>query len=133
MSSPVIIGIGTDMTEIDRVEKILNGKAARPFLKRILTDAELTFLEERGGKHAEFVAGRFAAKEAVAKAFGTGIGSKIGFRDIEVIADLAGRPVCTVNLPALQRLGFVPGSIQVHVSVTHTRITAGAFAVVELH
>ncbi|MBC8080536.1 MAG: holo-ACP synthase, partial [Gorillibacterium sp.] len=83
----MIIGIGTDMTEIERVEKILHGKAAGPFLKRILTDAELAYLRERGGKQAEFVAGRFAVKEAVAKAFGTGIGSKIGFRDIEVMAD----------------------------------------------
>ncbi|MCL6459335.1 MAG: holo-ACP synthase [Gorillibacterium sp.] len=127
----MIIGIGTDMTEIDRVEHILLGKAAGRFLKRVLTDAELTFLEERGGKAAEYVAGRFAAKEAVAKAFGTGIGSMISFGDIEVMADSAGRPVCTVSLPALLRLGIVPGTIHIHVSVTHTRITAGAFAVVE--
>lgn len=127
----MIIGIGMDMTEIDRVERILQSATRERFLTRVLTEGERACLHLRGGNAAEFVAGRFAAKEALAKALGTGFGKYLGFHDLEILPDGAGRPTGRVEPSVLARLGFTPQTVHVHISITHTRSTAGAFAVIE--
>jgi holo-[acyl-carrier protein] synthase len=128
----VIIGIGTDLTEIARVRKLLEEPAiGLRFMQRVLTPAELEMAQARQGRKPEYVAGRFAAKEAVAKALGFGIGRQVGFQDIEVIPDAAGRPECRVSPAALERLGLTPAAVRLHLSITHSDTTAGAFAVAE--
>lgn len=127
----MIIGIGMDMTEIDRVERILQGTARERFLTRVLTEGERAYLHLRGGNAAEFVAGRFAAKEALAKALGTGFGKYLSFHDLEVLADGAGRPRGRVEPSVLAGLGLAPQTVHIYISITHTRSTAGAFAVIE--
>ncbi len=120
-----------DMTEIDRVERILQSTARARFLTRVLTEGERDYLLTRSGNAAEFVAGRFAAKEALAKALGTGFGKDLGFHDLEVLPDAAGRPAGRIAASVLAKLGLTPHAVHVHVSITHTRSTAGAFAVIE--
>ncbi|GIQ69202.1 holo-[acyl-carrier-protein] synthase [Xylanibacillus composti] len=129
----MIIGIGTDLTEIGRVAKLLQsgGGVAARFVNRVLTEEERKLLEARGARKHEFVAGRFAAKEAVVKALGTGIGAVTGLQDIEVVADESGRPICRLSAGAWERLGLDPERVRVHVSISHTDQVASAMAVVE--
>ncbi len=86
----MIAGIGVDIAEIARVAHLADEFGER-FARRILTDDELVEFRRRKFAHS-FLATRFAAKEAVAKAFGTGIGKEIGFHAIQVENDAEGRP-----------------------------------------
>lgn len=138
----MILGIGHDVTEIVRVKSILSGNIAERFLQRVLAVKELEYARSRFGRECddktimwskrwiEFTAGRFAAKEAVVKALGCGIGSLVGFQDIAILPDGAGKPVCNVSQEALRRLGL-SHEVRIHVSITHTEELASAFAVVE--
>ena len=85
--------IGCDIISIERVANTY-AKYGEHFLRRILTEAEMKLFRKRGSSTA-FLAGRFAAKEAVAKAYRTGIG-RIGFTDIEVLYDENGAPLVSV-------------------------------------
>lgn len=88
----MIYGIGHDVLEIRRMKDILAKASGGKFIRRILTPAELQLAEGRTGRLPEFVSGRFAAKEAVVKALGCGIGSEVGFQDIEILPDSSGKP-----------------------------------------
>lgn len=126
----MIIGIGTDLVEISRVRRFLEGASGQRFLERVLTPGERELALERRGRLAEFVAGRFAAKEAVVKALGTGIGGVTGFHDVEVLPREGGRPAAVLSEGAMERLGLKPGTV-IHLSITHTAELAAAYAVVE--
>ncbi|WNR46965.1 holo-ACP synthase [Paenibacillus roseipurpureus] len=126
----MIIGVGTDLVEIARLRKMIEGTSGDRFLERILTPGERELAEKRRGRLAEFVAGRFAAKEAIVKAIGCGIGKQIGFQDIEVLPDALGKPVCTVKEEALLRADL-EGNLRLHISITHTDTMAAAYAIVE--
>ena len=111
----MITGIGLDVTEIERIEKAHMGSVK--FKDRILTFRELKYWESlKGARQLEFLAGRFAAKEAFAKAKGTGIGKDCSFQDIEILPDKNGKPL----------LYFMGQSIAGHVSITHTKQFAAA-------
>jgi holo-[acyl-carrier protein] synthase len=125
----MIVGVGIDMVEISRVQKLLEQSAADRFLERVLTPAERELAAGRRGRLAEFVAGRFAAKEAVAKALGCGLGSLVGLQDMEVLPDERGKPECRLSEAAVRRLGGAPPLI--HLSITHSETMAAAYAVVE--
>jgi holo-[acyl-carrier protein] synthase len=86
--------LGCDITDIPRIKKSRE-KHGKTFLDTILTKAEQEIYYKRG-ESASFLAGRFAAKEAVSKALGTGIG-KVGFTDIEILPDERGQPHLTVK------------------------------------
>ena len=87
----MIIGIGVDIAEIARVDKLCERYGER-FAERILTLDELREYRER--RHgSSYLASRFAAKEAVAKAFGTGIGEQLGFHGMQIEHDAKGKPV----------------------------------------
>ncbi|NQX62446.1 holo-ACP synthase [Paenibacillus qinlingensis] len=126
----MIIGVGTDLIEIERIGKMLESSSGDRFMERILTPAERDLAQKRRGRLAEFVSGRFAAKEAIVKAIGCGIGKQIGFQDLEVLPDTLGKPVCTVKDAALLRAGL-PSSYRIHISITHTGSMASAYAIVE--
>jgi len=126
----MIIGIGTDLLEIDRIRRTLDGPAGARFMEKLLTPSEREQAEERKGRLAEFVAGRFAAKEAVSKAFGCGIGRYVTFHDIEVLAEENGRPACIISAASLERLGL-PETVRVHLSITHSETMAAAYAIAE--
>lgn len=128
----MIYGVGMDMLEINRMRKILEGKAAQRFLERILTTAERDLAAARKGRLSEFIAGRFAAKEAVVKALGCGIGQNVGFQDIEVLPDALGKPICTVKAEALKRLSLpVDAALRIHLSITHSESMAAAYVIIE--
>lgn len=86
----MIVGIGVDIVDIDRVEDMIERHGKR-FIGKTFTDGEVAYCEGRKlpGSH---YAGRFAAKEAVFKALGTGWREGIGWKEIEVVADQHGKP-----------------------------------------
>lgn len=92
-----LYGLGCDLLDAARVDALLNDHGER-FVQRILTDAERSEFERRGGAQSRrgvlYLATRYAAKEALAKAWGTGIGKELSFQDVSVLNDEAGRPVC---------------------------------------
>ncbi|XEC93920.1 holo-ACP synthase [Paenibacillus tarimensis] len=127
----MIVGIGHDIVEIGRVEQIVSGPSGSRFMRRVLTEAEMASAAARGARIPEFVAGRFAAKEAVVKAFGCGIGRIVSFHDMEIIPNEQGQPCCTLSVSAWNRLGIEVNETRIHVTITHERTMASAFAVVE--
>ena len=89
-----IFGIGTDIVNIKRMEKSLN-KNSLVFKNRIFSKNEIIYCEKKK-KPASYYAKRFAAKEALSKALGTGIRKGINFKDIEILNDNFGKP--SINL-----------------------------------
>lgn len=96
----MVVGIGTDIVQIDRIRRTYE-RHGRHFAERILTPNELSIFDGKKSPEA-YLAKRFAAKEAAAKALGTGIGS-ISWQDIEVSNDDAGAPLLTLHGSALER------------------------------
>ena len=88
------LNTGIDIVNVNRIREILEKKKQR-FLDRVFTDKEIQYIS-KNGIQATTVAGLFAAKEAIAKALGTGIG-KIGWRDIEILHDEKGKPFTSIN------------------------------------
>lgn len=127
-----IAGIGLDVVEIGRVARLLSGPAGERFMDRVLTDRERAAARDMAEKRlVQYVAGRFALKEAVAKALGCGIGGLVGFRDIEAVPDELGKPCCSLSEDALGRLGFTGRPPRLHVAITHERSLAAATALLE--
>ena len=87
----MIVGIGVDIVEIARVDKLIREFGGR-FARRVLTDDELLEFERRK-RSSSYLATRFAAKEAVAKACGTGIGEQLGFHSLQIESDAQGKPL----------------------------------------
>ncbi|WEK53662.1 MAG: holo-ACP synthase [Candidatus Cohnella colombiensis] len=128
----MIRGVGLDVVELDRIASVLSGTGKDKFIARILTPSEQARLSEMSAKREiEFVAGRFAAKEAVVKALGCGIGTIVGFHDVEVTRNEQGKPICELSEAALTRLGLQKERCVVHIAITHERSLAAATAIVE--
>lgn len=118
----MIVGIGTDLCEIARIEAVLEEQGDK-FVNRVLTPAE----KESHKITPAFMARRFAAKEAVSKALGTGIGSTIGFQDIMI--HRSGNQAPKVVLSAAGQTHFP--NVQVFISLSSENGNALAFAVAE--
>ncbi|MBM7567718.1 holo-ACP synthase [Paenibacillus sacheonensis] len=128
----MIIGIGHDLASLERIGKALRGSYGERFRVRILTASEREMSSAYTGKRAvEFIGGRFAAKEAVSKAFGCGIGGALGFQDIEIGREAGGKPVCRLSSAAWGRLGHQDRDIAIHVSISHDGDLASAYVIVE--
>ncbi|MGN7479631.1 holo-ACP synthase [Solibacillus silvestris] len=111
----MIKGIGLDLVELDRIEKMLRRSAK--FAHRILTERELAIFDTLSQtRQVEFLAGRFAAKEAYSKANGTGIGKECELHQIEILKSESGKPI----------LYFDGEQVNGFISITHTRTTAAA-------
>ena len=122
-----IVGIGTDIVEIERLNEVLQSHGEQ-FKNRILTEKELDLAEKR--HHAlVFYAGRWAAKEACAKALGCGIGAKCKFTDIEILNDADGAPQAVLKGKALETLRQ-KGGCKIHLSISHERCYAVAMVVI---
>ncbi|MGM8216638.1 holo-ACP synthase [Bacillaceae bacterium W0354] len=93
----MIKGIGIDIIELKRIENLMNRQPK--FIKRILTKREQETLNKLTNpkRKIEYVAGRFAAKEAYSKALGTGIGQELSFQTIEILTTLHGAPAVMIN------------------------------------
>ncbi len=124
----MVLGTGIDIIEVARV-KASHEKFGERFLQRILRPAEIAYcLSHRNP--APFLAGRFAAKEAVSKAFGTGIGKHLGWQDIEVGRKESGEPFVILHDKG-QTLLAARGARRVHLSLSHTENYATAVAILE--
>ncbi len=112
--------LGCDIIEIDRITNSIQ-KFGFSFLHHILSDREIALYKSKG-KRAEFAAGRFAAKEAVSKAMGTGIGRGLGFTDIEIIPNELGKPYVYIH-------GEKANHIEI--SISHSRGNAIAVCIIK--
>lgn len=118
----MILRTGIDLIEIARIEDVIT-RHGKHYLERVYTPAELDYC----GKRAESLAGRFAAKEAVAKALGCGIGD-VTWKDIEVLGDEKNAPALTLHGTALQIANGLGLSIW-SVSISHSQSHSVAMAV----
>lgn len=122
----MIIGIGTDIIEIDRIQKAMDRSTS--FIEKIFTKSEIEYLKSRNMR-AEFAAGKFAAKEAVAKAIGTGFRG-FDFRDIEIDKTTLGKPIVILRGNA-KKMDKKWGKYKIHLSISHSKENAVAYAVIE--
>jgi holo-[acyl-carrier protein] synthase len=125
---PFIYGIGTDIIEVIRVKSALEKYPG--FKTRVYTKYEIAFCEDKKNKTARFIsyAQRFAAKEAVSKAFGTGIGETILFKDIEVQNMPSGQPLIKLSAKAKELL-VQKGPFDLMISLSGTKDFAVAFVI----
>ncbi|MEE1674438.1 holo-ACP synthase [Agarivorans aestuarii] len=121
-----IVGLGTDIVQ---VERIANSKQMHALAKRVLTQVELARFEQHAAP-ARFLAKRFAAKEAAAKALGTGIAKGVGFQQIEVSNNQFGKPELVFNGAALALCEQLGVSSQ-FISISDERDYAVATVVLE--
>lgn len=122
-----LYGIGIDVVEVDRIKSSLS-EFGEQFLNRIFTETEQEYCEKQKNRELSYAA-RFAAKEAIAKAFGTGIGKSIGWRDMEITRKESGEPGVALH----GRAGELAKSLhvsEVKISLTHAQHYAAANAVI---
>lgn len=124
----MIIGIGTDIVSVQRIEKAVIRFGER-FVRKVFTGEEASYCEGRK-EQALHLAGRFAAKEAVLKAFGTGISNGIGFKDVEVIREEGKRPEIRLHGKGKEIAGSLGVSV-IHLAISHDGGLALAFVVAE--
>jgi holo-[acyl-carrier protein] synthase len=130
----LIVGIGTDMCRIDRIEKTL-ARFGNRFEARCFTQSEQARANRRPHMKADTYAKRFAAKEACAKALGTGMRSGVAWRDMGVINLSTGRPTLRLTGGALKRLHeLTPDGYEadIHVSLSDDHPYALAFVVISI-
>jgi holo-[acyl-carrier protein] synthase len=120
----MILGIGNDIIEIERIHGVIERHGER-FLNRTFTRKEQDYCLKHFKSSARF-AGRFAAKEAIAKALGTGFNDSITFLDIEIVNNIVGKPEVVIS-SALKEL---IGDSIIHISISHSDNYATAFAVI---
>jgi holo-[acyl-carrier protein] synthase len=116
------LATGVDLIEIARIDEVV-ARHGKHYLERVFTQAELEYC----GKRAESLAGRFAAKEAVAKALGSGIGD-VSWKDIEILGDEQNAPTLTLYGMAQNKakeLGLTTWSV----SISHSQSHSVAFVV----
>ncbi len=123
-----IIGLGTDIVDIERIEKVLarNGEA---FAMRILTETELAHFKQLKQRN-RYLAKRFAAKEAAAKALGTGIAQGVSFQDFIIENDSLGKPCLNFAGEAV-RIAQLLGVSNIHLSISDERLYAVATVILE--
>jgi len=121
-----VIGIGTDITECLRIAKMIE-RHAESVVNRVYTPREIHYCQTRK-QSTEHFTGRWAAKEAVLKALGTGWRRGIGWRDVEILNEADGRPVVYVHggvKHVVEQLGIT----RLQVSISHCRTHAIALAI----
>ena len=125
----MIVSIGTDIVDIKRIEKQLNSSRCELFLEKTYTEDEQK-LAENYKNPAFFYAGRWAAKEAVAKALGTGFGSQCSWKEVNIIRLESGAPKIQLSgntLTTAENLGINNW----HLSISHEREYAIAYVIAE--
>jgi len=121
----VIVGLGLDIAEIDRIEAAI-GRHGAPFLERLYTPREVSYCEKHRNKFERY-AGRFAAKEAAMKALGTGWRHGVRWRDIEVVREPSGKPTLLLEGVAREFADRM-GVKNISLTITHS----GNFALAQV-
>jgi holo-[acyl-carrier protein] synthase len=124
----MVIGVGTDVIEIARIAQSIDRFGDR-FLDRVFTPREIAYCRRKKNA-AESFAARFAAKEAGAKALGTGISQGVSWLELEVNRESGGRPTLQLTGRAAQRAGRL-GIAGISLSLTHSKDIALAVVVME--
>ena len=120
-----VIGIGTDIVEVARIGDMIE-KHDATFIQKVFTEGEITYCEPRKAAVQHF-AGRWAAKEAILKAIGTGWSNGIKWTDIEVINEMGGKPYVKLNGKAVTVCAD-RGIDEILISISHCNLFATAFA-----
>ena len=124
----MILGTGIDIIEVARIAASFE-KFGERFVNRVLLPGEIAYCL-RHKNPAPFLAVRFAAKEAISKAFGTGIGAQLGWRDMEIRRKESGEPYVLLHGQGVE-LFAARGAQRLIVSLTHTENYAAATAILE--
>ncbi|HEY6444051.1 MAG TPA: holo-ACP synthase [Candidatus Acidoferrales bacterium] len=124
----MIVGLGLDIAEVDRIEAAIRRHGA-PFLERLFTPAEVSYCERHRNRFERYAA-RFAAKEAAMKALGTGWSQGVRWRDIEVTREVTGKPTLRLAGATLQ-IAERMGVKNISISITHSGNLALAQVVFE--
>ncbi len=124
----MILGLGIDIIEVARIEASYQ-KFGERFLNRLLHPNEIAYCLSHKAP-GPFLAARFAAKEAISKAFGTGIGAQLNWHDMEVGRKVTGEPFVILH-DGGQKLLEVRGARAVLISLSHTQVHATAVAILE--
>src|ERR1700677_767648 len=124
----MVLGLGTDLIEIERIQVSMDRFGER-FLERVFTAGEIAYCR-RKKQSAESFAARFAAKEAGAKALGTGISRGVSWKEIEVTREMGERPMLHFNGRAAE-LAEAMGVRRMQLTLSHSRKLAIAMVVVE--
>jgi len=122
----MIIGMGIDIVETSRVRRAVENER---FLSRVYTEVEQAYCRSQGAQAVQSFAARFAAKEAVMKAFGVGLW-KGEFTDIEVLPEESGRPVLHLHGWFARRADAL-GVTAKHISLSHTKAYGAANCILE--
>lgn len=121
----MIHGIGCDCIEIERFRTAIS-RSGHPLLVRLFTPHEISYCNRNKDPVFAF-AGRFAAKEALAKALGVGIGSALSWHDMEIVNDDHGKPLVRWSATVQKRFGIWKS----HLSISHSHTVAMAYALLE--
>ena len=122
-----ILGLGMDIVETKRIAESIERFGDR-FLHRVFLEGEVAYARSMKFPHLHLAA-RFAAKEAISKAFGTGIGHEMGWRDLEIVREPGGAPKVVLHGRA-EAFAKARGVQAVHVSLSHTAEYGAASAVI---
>ena len=122
-----ILGLGMDIVETKRIGESLERFGDR-FLHRVFLDGEIAYAHKMKFPHLHLAA-RFAAKEAISKAFGTGIGKEIGWRDMEIVREPSGQPRVVLHGRAVE-YAKSRGVLEIHITLSHTTEYGAASAVI---
>ncbi len=123
--------LGTDIIEVDRIKASLDNKVNGRFSARVFTPEEVKYCESKNASKYQSYAARFAGKEAVSKAFGTGIGENALFNEIEILNDQNGKPY--VNLYGRARQYYESlGASGISITLSHCREYAVAYAAITI-
>ena len=118
-----VYSIGVDLIEIERIEKLLD-RYGEKFLKRVFTEIEIEYSSKKKDKGS--FAARFAAKEAVFKATGLGLGKGMTWRDVEVVNDPKGKP----DIRLYGKTAELLANKTIHISLSHSKDSSIAVVVV---
>ena len=121
----MIVGIGNDIIEIERIEKAISKES---FKIKIYTQRELENIKKRGNR-AETYAGVFSAKEAISKAIGTGV-REFSLTDLEILNDDLGKPYVVVSERLDKIIKSKKENYQIEISISHSKKYATAIAII---
>ena len=124
----MILGTGIDIIEVARIAASFE-KFGERFVNRILLPDEIAYCQLHR-QPAPFLAARFAAKEAISKAFGTGIGAQLGWQDMEIRRKESGEPFVVLHGKG-EELFKARGAKKLHISISHTEQYAAVTAILE--
>ncbi|MEM7306082.1 MAG: holo-ACP synthase [Planctomycetota bacterium] len=124
-----IHSLGMDLAQIDRIAEVLERRGER-FVARVFTEAEQAYCDRRSARRAQHYAGRFAVKESVMKALGTGWAHGVRWRDIEVVRAPGQAPKVALHGRTAE-IAAQLGIARIHITITHDAGIAAAVAVAE--